>query len=1137
MGFARTPSVEFRRSSRSAVSIWCLRFCAMMLRLVFGMLLIGALASAVVYFRLSQGPIALPGIASLVVDRVNSASSDANLEVGDLVLSLGDGVVPSGLQFVDVSVRGPNGDALFHAPRITASFLARDVLIGQVQPIQITLIEPAIEVVRNQTGNFSFGMAQPEAERAEDISDEASEADRFDALANVIDAFVGDTSEYPQLQKLERIQVLRADLTYFDQDAGRKWRAQDIGVEISKHDRGARGVLTLDEIDGATSGLSLRILADRLRGTGETLMTLQFGRVAAKVLADQAPGLDWLELIDGRIEGRASAVLEKSGAVRDLSGVLVTENGALDLNGERFPYDFARLSFAVDPNGQTVEVRDFTATSDRVGVRLNAVSELSFDQNGEFAGMFVDAEMDRLSLALPDIFERNLEFDAAGLTAHWERATNEINIASADLRAEDTTYHLSGRMLGGETEWLGDLRVTAEQTSISEVLRIWPVDAAVAARTWIDDNIVRADVPEMLLNLGFGAGAPNLAMDFRFSDLETRYLQKMSPLRGVEGIGHLTLESLDLQIDEGYVQPGRSGRIALGGSQVQLTDFSADQPLAEIQITASGDVQDVLTLIDQKPLQLIRKLDADLGKVAGRAEVDVALNFPLIEALELTGIDVIADAKLSDLALKYALPRLGTLNISADTANLRANIAEMSIDGQVKLDGVPSTVAWTEFYGEQRAGRTLSLESTASNDLLQRIGIEPSFIDGEVPFDLELSQNSGGPLVLEIDADLNDATVAIQDLAWRKEPERRGQLSVDLSIEKRTTIDRFRLDTSDLTLAGSVQLGAKEEFKSASLTRLALQDTFDLSAEVQRTSPDTFAAQLSGRFLDVIALQDRQGEDADEGEASGPEIAATYDIERLVAGKNIRLSDARGTYNRGPSGASSANLSARLAGFAPISVAYTRPKTGAGQILIEGANAGNVLRALDLYDDGNGGKLNVTAEIDDNADLSGVLRIEDLSVGSDTTFQQVLRGGGFDGEETVVESGGLSFRKIWIPFVMANDTITLTDAIASSSALALKVNGSVDQNSDDLNLRGVISPAYGLTGALDNVPLLGTLLSGGEGEGILAMTFTLTGPSKDPDFALNPLSLLTPGILRNVFKGSSSGNAETFREGIQQPDR
>jgi hypothetical protein len=86
----------------------------------------------------------------------------------------------------------------------------------------------------------------------------------------------------------------------------------------------------------------------------------------------------------------------------------------------------------------------------------------------------------------------------------------------------------------------------------------------------------------------------------------------------------------------------------------------------------------------------------------------------------------------------------------------------------------------------------------------------------------------------------------------------------------------------------------------------------------------------------------------------------------------------------------------------------------------------------------------------------------------------------------------------------------------------------VDRNNDAIDLVGVISPAYGVTGVLDSIPVLGNILSGGQGEGILAMTFAVKGPADDPKFTVNPLSLLTPGILRKVFSGRSNPPDERF---------
>ena len=876
MGFARTSRVDLGRGSRPTFLVWCLRFLSLLLRAGLALAVVAILAAIVVLARLQQGPLALPGIAHIVVERLNADSPGNRLSVGNVVLSLGDASTPSGLQFLDVRVRTDDGALLFEAPAIAASFLARDVVLGRIKPIRISLLNPALEVVRDTDGKFRVGMASAvPAEASQDPTGQASE-ERFDMVSDALDSLVGDASAFPQLERLTEVRVVGADLTYMDQIAGRSWRTQDANVLMSKHDRGVRAVLTLDDIAGDKDGLSLRLLADRLKGTGETLLTFQFGRVAAKALSEQAPGLEWLALMDGQIEGRASARLERQGSIRDLQGVIVAEDGALLLGEDSFPYEFAKLAFAVDPSGEAVEIQEFTATSQQLGVRMNALAELDFNDLGEFNGISLDAEMDRFSLSLPEVFDGDLNFDAVGVTARWDRETNEIEIASADMRAMDTTYVLAGRLIGTGTDWLGDMRLTASDTSIRKVLDIWPIAAAKNARDWIDQNIRRATIPELLVNLRFGTGTPSLAMDFAFSDLEATYLAGMSPLKSVSGNAHVGYDGLELRIDDGYVTTNEADRIALGGSRVTITGFWADVTDADIKVLGRGDVESVLRLIDQQPLGLVRKLGVDLGPVAGSADLDVDVRFPLENDLLLEDIYVSAAATLSKLGLVYDVPVIGNVRIDADAARLRADTKEMSLAGDVRLDGTRSRVVWQEYYGAGRSGRTLKLETTANDNLLERLSVPPSIVSGNVPFELVLEETVGQPLRLDIDADLRDATMSLAELGWSKEPGARASLKLALLPGDETVVDRFGLDAPVLRADGRIVIDGAGGFRSARLERLDLADVLDLSAVIERTEPNAYSVTIDGNRLDVKSLLERQGDGSGETSA-GPKIDARCD--------------------------------------------------------------------------------------------------------------------------------------------------------------------------------------------------------------------------------------------------------------------
>ena len=50
-----------------------------------------------------------------------------------------------------------------------------------------------------------------------------------------------------------------------------------------------------------------------------------------------------------------------------------------------------------------------------------------------------------------------------------------------------------------------------------------------------------------------------------------------------------------------------------------------------------------------------------------------------------------------------------------------------------------------------------------------------------------------------------------------------------------------------------------------------------------------------------------------------------------------------------------------------------------------------------------------------------------------------------------------------------------------------------------------------------SIPLLGALF-GGRDEGLFGITYRLFGPLDDPQFSMNPISALAPGIFRKIFE-------------------
>ena len=62
-------------------------------------------------------------------------------------------------------------------------------------------------------------------------------------------------------------------------------------------------------------------------------------------------------------------------------------------------------------------------------------------------------------------------------------------------------------------------------------------------------------------------------------------------------------------------------------------------------------------------------------------------------------------------------------------------------------------------------------------------------------------------------------------------------------------------------------------------------------------------------------------------------------------------------------------------------------------------------------------------------------------------------------------------------------------------------------------------PLFGINSVLGIIPLLGDLLVSKPGEGIIGLSYSVSGDADEPKVTINPLSIMTPGIWRRVFEG------------------
>jgi hypothetical protein len=1104
-----------------------------------GLVVVIALAAGLVWLRLSQGPIHLPLAAGAAVQLFNVSSERLRAAVGDVVLTLGGPSEPAGIQFVDVRLSYTSGELLFAIPRLTARFDATDLVQGRLRPISITLIRPEARLERTPEGRFRFGLG-PAPESAVPQEPPVGGALQMAAIARILDGLAGDAAPVPELSRLQEIAISDGNLVFENAAIGRRWHTRQADLRVWRAGDGLRARLEIGLAAGKEAGAGAIISAVRPPGAGgATKIEAHFDNLRPEHLAEQIEALEWLRLFDAPLDGELRLTLHPDGRVEGLAGRLAAGTGRILALGEGGqPIDRAELAFAYEAGRERMHVTEFALVAPAAEARLSGFADLLRGPDGEAAGLAMQFEVAGLRAEVPQVFTEPVAFDDGLIVGRLDFRPMRFEVARSHLRAGDLVIEVTGEARAAETGWRTALRAAGRNMTVAQLTRFWPHVAAGNARKWVGKNIRAGTVDAFVAHMRFAGARPEVSLDFTYSGLESRYLKAMTPIVVARGRGSLTLDAFNLSMESGEVRAVEGAPVRLDGSLMRIPDLAAKPAIAEITLRGQGPTASVLTLINEEPLRLTSKLGLVPSSVAGEAQVTAELSFPLIDELELGGVAVEAEATLRALALPFRLPGGHVANVRGDEVALNADPQAMRVSGPITVDGTPLNLEWNENYGRGGDHRDLAIAGTVTPDFLTRLKLDTEyFAGGSAQIQLNLTQTGSPDLAFDLKADLGPARLLVSEFSWEKPPGPGGQLVAQGTFGQDIRVPAFQLETDELKMEGAIEFGPGGRMRSADVDRVRFRGLADV-ALAARSGPepsDTLELTVGGRRLDLALFDDGEGDTESEapGEPGRRPLAVTYSLDELVVTPRITAHPAAGSYRRDAAGKAEASLEGALGGRVPFTAQYVRTPGEPASVTVQSDDAGALLAAAGLFGAAEGGRLELAARLDpaQGVELVGIARIRDVRVLGGGTFGSILEQGGAKEAASAAKTGGLWFDKVRVPFEYREDGVmALGESVAQGNLLAVKVEGTVDQTSNALDLVGVISPAYGLTGALDSIPLLGAILSGGKGEGIVAMTFQVQGTLDQPDFSVNPLSLLAPGFLRNVFSGRTAKPDERFME-------
>jgi hypothetical protein len=397
------------------------------------------------------------------------------------------------------------------------------------------------------------------------------------------------------------------------------------------------------------------------------------------------------------------------------------------------------------------------------------------------------------------------------------------------------------------------------------------------------------------------------------------------------------------------------------------------------------------------------------------------------------------------------------------------------------------------------------------------------FVEGSMPIDVTYTEHHEGRAVAEVRGDLGPARFFIGPFQYVKEPGIDGAVTLkaefkDGDIQRVTELE---VVAPELSLAKGNLLFRSSKDKGQELAGGAIGD-FVIN---ESKGSMTFTVEESGRHVikaDASVLDLRPFVKRDNRprkpydnppmliEAKAAEIIGAHD-KKLSPGRFLIDLDKDGIYNR-------MEVDADTGG--PMALRLGPDENGVRRFSLDAENAGATLTAFGVYKNMRGGKISIhgKASAPGQNDMAGKAQITDFTVANAPVLAHLIGALSLPGLVSLLNGEGLGFSKLEADYTWnsrtAGSVLKIKDGRTSGNSVGFSFEGDLNFENSTLDISGTMVPLSDINKIIKSIPLVGDILTGGSG--LIAATYSVKGPTDNPSVMVNPLSVLTPGILRTI---------------------
>ena len=1022
---------------------------------------LGALAAALILiagaglWRLMQGPIDLDLLTPYIQEALNRSVGGLRIAISGGRIGINRETHRLDLWIEGVRISQPDGEPLAAFPAMSADFTLDSLVRGRIAPTRLVVERPVLRLVRGEAGAVRFR-----------FGDQDSSASSFGP--EIFAQLAGSSNPRDPLGLIRRLTVRDATLVLDDRQTGRRWRADRVDAAFERTQ------------DGFTGDLSLALQI----GTGEPEFHASYRYSSGEKKLDC--GIEF-----GAVEPAALASLAP---------------------------EFAPLAHANFP------------VSGTLATRLNMG-----DMTNE--GMRADLELGSGSIKSELLPEGALGLQQGMLRAVYAPEKGELRLAKLDLDlGGGSALSIKGSLEGvtpamlagtepGPVSIPGRLGIVLADVPVRKFESLWPPSLSRGGRSWVLENVHDGVLDEATVQLDLDVDPAARSAEvvsahgtMRYHDAAITYFHGLAPVGRVSGTAALQDKRLVFTPSGGAVKS-----VHLTGGSVEITDLGAPVEGLAVNLSFAGPIQDILETIDAKPLRYAHDIGIEPARVTGRTEANISVKLPLLKDLRLDQVDFAVKAGLTGAGIANV-----AMNRNLTDGNFAVEIARPGahLKGSSRFDGVPLNLDANLFFKPKDGVKARYRVAMTLNDAQRRrlaFDFFPERITGLVGVDLAYWVSDGSRAEAEVALDLRSTSLSIAEAGWKKPP---GALAtarvvLDLRNERITRLPEIDVNAAGLEGRFAVALAPDgERIDRVDVRRLIVGDD-DVTGFVTRRRDGGWRVDLRGPSLDLSQwIKNLPKGDSHRDFASDPPLQIDARVGRLVVGPRREVYDLNAQILREGADWQVAQIDGRFENGRQLSL-RSGNEAGRRSLTFRSDDLGAALHLFDITDNVVGGRVTVTGNVSEAGGkqvVDGQIAGEDYSLVHAPVIARILSLPSFSGVGSMLSGSGIPFSTLSSNFAYSDDHLVLENLRAYGGAIGVTANGTVDVGRNRLDLQGTIVPAYALNSIIGNIPVIGSLLVGGEGQGLFAANYRVTGSAADPEVSVNPLSALAPGFLRRLFQ-------------------